>query len=132
LNNNDSIILFYFLYNIEKLLDSNENISNISEIGNMIAIMIYDMFLLYYKSMSDYNIRKFDFLLINYSPYVDEKIRVSEKYQDILTKEIVDEVNVEDAYIEREELDAVDLDDYDVDDDIDDRVDAIGYNSGDE
>ena len=126
------MILFYFLYNIEKLLDSNENISNISEIGNMIVTIIYDMFLSYYKSMSDYNIRKFDFLLINYSPYVDEKIRVSEKYQDILTKEIVDDINAEDAYIENEELEAVDLDDYDVDDDIDDRVDAIGYNSGDE
>lgn len=124
-NNNDSILLFYYIYNLYKFLENNDELPNIIEIYNMIVLILYSMYYSYYIPYNNYNVRKFDYLITNYSIYLDDKLKSTEKYEDIILKENIDEN--EEKYTNDEEKNALDLDDYDNDDDIDDRADALGY-----
>ena len=48
----------------------------------------------YYKPNSNYNIRKFDFLLLNETPYIDETLKIVGHYQELLSQKEIDDVDI--------------------------------------
>ena len=120
LKNIDIINIYYLIYNFNKILDYN----NIKIIKNEIAMLLINiikyLFNLYYISNSNYYIRQFHYILINENPYINDELKVSGNYQELLSNKEIDDPDVkEKEYDAREEFDAFDIDDYDVDDDID-------------
>ena len=116
LNNIDNYLLFYIIYNFNKLLDSNDN----NEICYLIVRIISQLFNTYYTPYANYNIQRFDILLFTDTPFIDETLKPSGYYQELLTKEEIDDPDRKDAaYDELEAKESLDIDDYEVDDDID-------------
>jgi len=113
-------ICFYLIYNFNKLLDYNNQPAIESELAQLIIKLIRYLFNIYYRPYSNYDVMKFDFLLINETPYVDETLKVSGHYQELLTQQEIDDPDKkENDYTAKEEFDALDIDDYEKDDDID-------------
>ena len=75
---------------------------------------------------TNYNIRQFDYLLLNDNPHIDETLRIVGHYQELLTQQEIDDPNKkEESYSTNEELTSLDIDDYDKDDDIDDAAEVL-------
>jgi len=129
LNNSDIKLLFYLVYNFNRLLDYNKQPVIQSELAHLIIKIIKYLFNLYYRPYSNYNVRKFDFLLINETPYIDEKLKIVGHYQELLTQQEIDDPNQKDEkYSEQEAVNSLDIDDYEQDDDIDGTAEALdGY-----
>ena len=127
LKNADSKILFYLVYNLNNLLDYNKKSQNEIDIAYLIIEIIRYLFNIYYRPYSNYNIRKFDYLLINEVSYANDTVKVVGNYQELLTQQEIDDPNIADEkYSNLEAVDALDIDDYDVDDDIDNRLETLG------
>ena len=129
LNNSDIKLIFYLIFNFNRLLDYNTQPVILSELSHLIVKIIRYLFNLYYKPYSNYHIRRFDFLLINETPYIDETLKIVGHYQELLTQqEIDDPEKKEEAYNNQEAFDSLDIDDYERDDDIDGSAEALdGY-----
>jgi hypothetical protein len=126
INNNDNYLLFYLIYNFNLLLDYNINSSIESEIAYLIIKLIRYSFNFYYKPYYNYNIRQFDYYLLNDVPYIEDYLKGVGYYQELLTKEEIDNPDKKEQLItDNEELNALDIDDYDVDDDIDGNAEAL-------
>ena len=134
LNNTDIKLIYYLIYNFNLLLDFN-NLKNIdtddtinnakvkvpvkTEIPVLIITIINYLFNIYYIPYSNYNIRKFDYILINQTENVDV-IKGSGYYQELLSKNEIDDPNLADElYDAKETFDALDIDDYDDENDPD-------------
>jgi hypothetical protein len=134
LNNSDIKLIFYLIDNLNKLLDYNTQPAIESELAHLIIKIIKFLFNMYYRPYFNYNIRKFDYLLLNETVYIDETLRVVGHFQELLTQnEIDDPDKKEEEYSLKEASDAFDIDDY-VDeedkkyDDIDNTIEALdGY-----
>ena len=124
--NTDTKLIFYLIHNLTLLLDINKEIIIQTELAYLIIKSIKYLFNYYYRPFTNYNIRKFDYLLINETPYIDENLKIVGQYQELLT---IDEINNPDninALIDEKEANqSLDIDDYDVDDDIDDTMEAL-------
>ena len=126
LNNSDCKLIFYLIFNFNRLLDYNKQPAIESELAHLIIKIIKYVFNLYYRPYSNYNIRKFDFLLLNETPYIDETLKIVGHYQELLTQHEIDDPNKkEEAYSAQEAFDSLDIDDYEVDDDIDGTAEAL-------
>ena len=122
LNNNDSKILFYIIYNFNKLLEYNYNI----DMGYLLIQIIQFIFNLYYIPYDNYDIRKYDYLLLNDPPNIDENLKIVGFYQELLTLEEIDNpTKKENDYEEQEIKDAFDIDEYEYNDDFDETMDAF-------
>lgn len=129
LGNSDNKLIFYLVFNLNRLLDYNKQPAIESELSHLIIKMIQYFFNQYYKSWANSSVRKFDFILMNETPYIDEKLKVVGHYQELVSKQEIDDPNQkEEAYSNQEATDAFDIDDYEVDDDIDGAAEALdGY-----
>ena len=117
LNNLDSKLLFFLVYNFNRLLDYNEG--NTKVILSTLIINIIDiMFTHYWTNTEDFSIRKFQEILIIDSecPNLRDNNRVVSSYEDLLESNIpIDELK-EMEYDVQQEADALDYDDYDDED----------------
>lgn len=115
--------------NFNKLLDYNTQPAIESELAHLLVKIIKFLFNLYYRPYFNYNIIKFDYLLLNETPYIDETLKLVGHYQELLTQQEIDDPDKkEDEYSTQEAIDSLDIDDYEVDDDIDGRAEALdGY-----
>ena len=134
LNNSDIKLIFYLIDNLNKLLDYNTQPAIESELAHLIIKIIKFLFNMYYRPYFNYNIRKFDYLLLNETVYIDETLRVVGHFQELLTQsEIDDPDKKEEEYNVKEATYALDIDDYSDEedkkyDDIDNSVEALdGY-----
>ena len=85
----------------------------------IIILIIFINYNTYYIPIENFEIRKFDSLLLTEAPYMDESMRVVGYYQDLVnTKEIDDEVVKEMNYDMNEEMTALDMDDNEKEDEI--------------
>jgi hypothetical protein len=117
LNNTDSLLLFYYVYNLNKLVEYNEQPAIRTNLCYMIVKMIQYNYYNYYIPMENSQIRKFDAVLSVDAPYIDESSRVVGYYQELVNvKEIDEEVNKEKEYDMNEEQNALDIDEYDEND----------------
>ena len=132
LQNTDSKLVYYLIFNLNRLLDYNsENVIE-SEIAHLIIKIINYVTKLYYKDYSNIDIRKFDYIITNKeAEVIDTNITTVGMYNELVNaneneedKEKVKEAN----YDAQEAHDAFDVDDYEVDDDIDGTAEAFdGY-----
>jgi len=129
LNNSDIKLLFYLIFNFNRLLDYNKQPVIQSELAHLIIKIIRYSFNIYYRPYSNYNIRKFDFLLITETPYIDERLKIIGHYQELLTQQEIDDPNIKnEKYSDQEAFNSLDIDDYEQDDDIDGTAEALdGY-----
>ena len=129
LHNIDDKIIFYLIHNFNMLLDMNKAPAIESELAHMIIKIIRFVFNLYYRPYSNFNVRKFDFILINETPYIDETLKVVGHYMELLTQQEIDDPDrKETEYSAKEASDSMDIDDYEKDDDIDGTMEALdGY-----
>ena len=129
LNNSDIKLIYYLIDNFNKLLDYNTQPAIESELAHLLVKIIKFLFNLYYRPYFNYNIIKFDYLLLNETPYIDETLKLVGHYQELLTQQEIDDPDKkEDEYSTQEAIDSLDIDDYEVDDDIDGRAEALdGY-----
>ena len=129
LENTDCKLIFYIIHNLNKLLDYNTQNSVASELAHLIVKLIKYSFHLYYKSYTNYNIRKFDYLLLNDNVSINETIKAVGHYQELLSQQEIEDPNKkEELENAREELDAIDIDDYEKTDDIDDFAETFDNN----
>jgi hypothetical protein len=129
LSNSDSKLIFYIIFNFNRLLDYNKQPVIESELSHMIIKIIRYLFNLYYRPYSNYHVRRFDFLLINETPYIDETLKIVGHYQELLTQQEIDDPEKKDEqYSAQEAFDSLDIDDYEQDDDVDGAAEALdGY-----
>jgi hypothetical protein len=128
LNNIDCKLIFYLIFNFNRLLDYNTQIALQSELCHLIIKMIKYSFEQYYRPYSNTQVRKFDFILINEVPYVDENLKVVGFYQELLNDTEINnenDKNKDNNIDAREAIDSIDIDDYEIDDDIDNSMEAL-------
>lgn len=130
LQTTDSKLVYYLIYNLNKLLDYNsENIIE-SELAHLIIKTINYVTKLYYKDYSNIDIRKFDYIITNEAaPVIDTNIASVGIYNELVNENEIDQEQInEKNYDAQEAKDAYDIDDYEVDDDIDGSTEAFdGY-----
>jgi hypothetical protein len=119
LNNLDSKLLFYLIFNLKRLLEYNANKTNIV---NMIIKLIHFSFNHYYIPYENFQIRKFDSLILKDRPYIDESLRIVGFYQEMVDVNTIDEAQVNEMVLEAEE----EMNSYDID------TDGIGMGDYDE
>ena len=121
LNNTDNKLLFYYLYNMTRLIEYNEQSAIKTNLSYFVIKLIIYSFNQYYVPIENIQVRKFDLLLINDTPYIDESLKVVGYYQDLVNaNEVDEEANKEKEYNLNEEMNALDIDDYDANDLYDD------------
>jgi hypothetical protein len=126
LSNSDCKLIFYLIFNFNRLLDYNKQPAIQSELAHLLIKTIKYLFNLYYKPYTNYNIRQFDYLLLNDNPYIDETLKIVGHYQELLSQQEIDDPNKkEEQYSTNEELNSLDIDDYDKDDEFDDAAEVL-------
>ena len=117
LNNVDSYLLFYYIYNMFKLIEYNTQPAIRTNLAYLLVRIIQFNYNNYYIPIELSQIRKFDSLLLIDAPYIDESSRVVGLYQELVNvKEIDEEVVKEKNYDMQEEQTALDIDEYDEND----------------
>ena len=132
MNNTDSKIIYFLIENLNKLLDYNSQVAIQSEICNLIIQLIQFSFNQYFRPYSNTQVRKFDYILINETPYIDDNLKVVGFYQELLNnKEIDDKKDKEknDNYDAQQAFESMDIDDYEINEDFDESMEALD-NSG--
>ncbi len=131
LNNTDCKLIFYLIFNFNRLLDYNTQIALQSELSHLIIRLIKFSFNQYFRPYSDTQVRKFDFILINETPYIDDSLKVAGFYQELLNNKEIDEQQEKqkDENIDtKEAFESMDVDDYEQDDDVDGTMEAYDGN----
>ena len=127
LNNTDCKTIFYLIYNFNRLLDYNTQLALQSELSHLIIRLIKYSFNQYFRPYSNTQVRKFDFILINETPYIDDSLKVVGFYQELLNSKEIDDQNQkqkDDNTDAKEAFESMDVDDYEVDDDVDGTMEA--------
>jgi hypothetical protein len=123
LNNTDCYLLFYIIFNFNRLLDYNNN----SELCYLIIKIIEYSFYSYYRDNNHLDIRKFDYLITNdfETANLQHPYKENGYYVDLITEELDEktkEINNEIEYSANEALNSLDIDDYEVNDDYDETA----------
>lgn len=117
LNNIDNKLVYYYLYNLEKLLDYNTEQSIRINLGYFIIKIIIFSYNLYYTPIENISIRRFEFLIEHDTPYIDESLRTVGLYQELVNIDEIDDDNIREMEMDMlEETTALDIDDYEEDD----------------
>jgi hypothetical protein len=117
LNNTDNVLLFYYIYNLQKLIEYNQQPAIRTNISYLIVRIIQYSYYMYFIPIDNSQIRKFDSLMLLDAPYIDEFSRVVGYYQELINvKEIDEEAVKEKEYDMNEEQNALDIDEYDEND----------------
>jgi hypothetical protein len=130
--NGDTKLLYFIIMNLNKLLDYNKQITIESELAHLIVRIIQFSLGLYIKENNLYEIRKFEFLLLNDISYIDEILRPKGFFEDLVTSEIDEEKINELKYDNQEAMDSLDIEDYkennfDIKESVDDYNDNNNY-----
>lgn len=135
LNNLDSKLLFFLIFNLNRLLDhNNESRQNNQILTILIIRLISYCFENNKNNLDEFQVRKFYKIVNLNNPYIDESLRVVGSYEELLNSQEIDDENrgivknkdkenekkideeKEQLIDAQEETDAVDIDDYDEDD----------------
>jgi len=128
--NSDTKLIYYIINNFNKLLDYNVDHVIHIEIAHLLIRIIEFANKLYFRENNNFNLRKFNYLILYDEPYIDEKIRIDDNL-DLITNEETDEIKKDENYDAKEAFDSLDIDDYDKDDDIDESMQALEFENND-
>ena len=132
LQNSDCKLIFYLVYNLNKLLDNNQS-SVLTEVAFFIVKIIKYMYDLYYIPYSNYKIRQFSYLITNdKSEYIDENILGN--YNELIHEnenenENQNENENNNRIDNKEENEAIDIDEYDLNDEDEDAAIDEDFNT---
>jgi hypothetical protein len=130
--NGDTKLLYFIIMNLNKLLDYNKQTTIESELAHLIVRIIQFSLGLYIKENNIYEIRKFEFLLLNDISYIDEMARPKGLFEDLVTSEIDEEKINELKYDNQEAMDSLDIEDYKENNfDLKESVDDYNHNNND-
>lgn len=118
LNNYDSKLIFFLIYNFNKLLDYNKDKNINSNIALLIVELIQYSYQTYHIHRDDMNIRKLETLLHINAPNIDDSLRAISSFEELVNfREIDDTPNdmnneeySEMIYDIQEEMDSLDFD----------------------
>lgn len=126
LNNIDSKLLFFILFNLNRLIDYNKQPVIKSNICLLIIKLLKYLFYQFYVEKSDYLLNRFEFIINFDQPIVDEQLSGIGIYQEVLNQEELDDPDrKEEEYSIKEAFNSLDIDDYEVDNDIDGSMEAL-------
>lgn len=129
LNNLDSKLLFFLIYNFNRLLEYNDKLTNKSTLALLIVRLIEFNFDQYYLPYENIEVRKLETLININAPNIDDSLRIVSSFEEIYNSQEIDDApsnmtldEIKDMkYDMQEENDALDLDGYgDGDEDEDD------------
>ena len=123
LKNADSYLIFYIIMNFNRLLDYNTQYTIQTELAHLI-IRIIEYSMNTYLKENTYGLRKFEHLISNQSPYIDETMRPIGLYQELFSEGEINDIKNQN-YDAQEAFDSLDIDDYEVNDDIDNAIEAL-------
>ena len=117
MNSIDSKLIFFIIYNFNRLLEYNSKNSQISIINYLIVRLVDMNYQQYYVDINRTDIKRFISYIYRDQPYMDENLRVVGVYNELVdeNEEVSEEVrnNIMDNM---EADDALDIDDYESDD----------------
>jgi hypothetical protein len=117
IKNNDTLLLYYLIYNFNKILKFNQNNFNKVNIVNFIIEIIHEIHNIHYIPSNNLDIKKFEYI-IQSDKISDNSIIVQGIYNEIVTEEeYLSEENLEKLYDAEQEQEAVDVDDGEESDD---------------
>lgn len=125
MNNLDSKLIFFLVYNFNRLLDYNNDKNKKSILGLLIVELIQYSYDSYLTERDSVDIRKLEAILDVNAPNIDASLRIVSSYEELINSREIDDLPegmtseeyAEIEYDAREEMDALDLDDYEDDDD---------------
>lgn len=121
LENNDSLLIYYLLSELNKLLEYNSKNKRIqSELSYLVITIIKYIFESYYEQNYSTQVQKFYYLtkLVDDDSMVDERVSFVGMYSELLRQEdLENEEKIEELYDAEQETSALDIDDYDEEDD---------------
>ena len=122
----DTQMLFYFIFNLNRLIDYNDKKNIKNNICYLIVKVIQFLFNSIYINYDNLELRKFEFIINVEENLIDETMKVVGLYQELLTQEEIDDPERKEAeYTAQEEMNSLDIDDYEIDDDIDGSMEAL-------
>jgi hypothetical protein len=92
-NQYDTKLIFYLIYNLSKLIDYNESSAIKTSLGYLVIRIIKFVFDNNYIKYNLLDIRKFSYYLNNPPAYVNESIKSTDHYTDILNQTEIDDLN---------------------------------------
>jgi len=126
MNNIDSKLLFFIIFNFNRLIDYNTQPAIKSNISLLIIRLIKYSFSEFYYDRTNYLLNRFEFIINFDQSIVDEQLSGVGIYQEVLNQEEIDDPEKkEEEYSVKESFDSLDIDDYEVDDDIDGSMEAL-------
>ena len=119
IKNIDSKLIFYLIFELNKLIDYNNNKKTQTELTFLIISLIKYLFDLYYKQNFSIDVQKFYFLSkIDDDSMVDERVSFVGMYSELLKQEDMENEEVlDEKYNAEQEAESLDVDDVDSDDD---------------
>ena len=112
--------------NLNRLLDYNKQPAIESELSHMIVKIFKTLNKNTTIDYTNSEVRKYDYLLTNEIPYIDDQVKLVGIYQELVNVQDIDEEKIKEQNEDlQEEKDAFDIDDYEVDDDIDGTAEAF-------
>ena len=115
---NDVKLIYYLISELLKLLKYNKKSNFYAEIANFIINIIYNIHNKYYIPLNHIDLTRFNYLLINETPYLDESLKVIGYYNELInTNELDEDAMKQNEYNANEELSSLDIDDNDSDND---------------
>lgn len=117
LNNLDSYLIYFLVYNLSRLLEYNIKSPTINTIAFLFIKLIKYSYDIYSVDISNHKIRKFHYSTYNSVAFENENIRTVGSYQELVhSSEIDDKEMAEQDYDMQEEATSLDIDDYDDED----------------
>jgi len=119
-NNIDSKLLFFLIYNLNRLLEYNSELTNRSTLALLIVRLIEFNFDQYYLPYENIEVRKLETLININAPNIDSSLRVVSSFEEIYNSQEIDDAPInmtndelkEMQYDMQEQFDSLDLDGY--------------------
>jgi hypothetical protein len=111
--NTSSLLLFYYVFNLERIIDYNSNKNIQSLIIYLICKLIDFNFNNYFSKLNNLDIKRFKYLLYLDEPYANETMRVVGNYSELVDENYTeDDQEKQEILDDREAMESLDVDDY--------------------
>lgn len=128
INNLDCKLIFYYIFNFDKILDFNNSSQNITIISYLL-IRIIDLNYNSYKNFNNLEIERFKAFIYSDQPYINEYLRVEGVYNELKDEDEEEDEEEKNKILDNiEAAESLDIDDYEDDDpEGDNYMEALNY-----
>jgi hypothetical protein len=128
--NTSTLLLFYYIFNLERIIDYNSSKNIQSLIIYLICKLIDFNFNNYFNIISNIDIRRFKYLLYIDEPYANETMRVVGNYSELVDETATDDEQEKQEILDNQEaFESLDIDDYEYEgDEGEGMMEALDFN----